>query len=54
MTKLFQQLITKQTPQLLELQNSLGYKFNKIALLLQALTHRSFTYEHPELPEKDN
>ncbi|NOX26140.1 MAG: ribonuclease III [Deltaproteobacteria bacterium] len=54
MIELLQQLITEQTPRLIELQNILGHKFNKTKLLLRALTHRSFTYEHPELPKNDN
>ncbi len=35
-----------------KLQEELGYRFNSIALLEQALTHRSFSAENPN--EKDN
>jgi ribonuclease-3 len=54
MTKLLKQLIDKQRSKLQELQNILGHQFTKTELLLRALTHRSFTFEHSELPRKDN
>ncbi len=54
MTGLLHQLMMAQIPKLTELQNILGHEFNKTKLLLRALTHRSFTYEHPELPRDDN
>lgn len=34
---------------LTELQNLIQYKFNKEELLIQALSHRSFCHEYPEL-----
>ena len=54
MTKLLKKLIDDQRPQLTELQDILGYRFTQTKLLLRALTHRSFTYEHTDLPKKDN
>jgi len=40
--------------QLTELQDLLRHHFRKPELLLRALTHRSFSYEHSELPRNDN
>ncbi len=54
MTKLLKQLIQKQAPQLNELQHIFNYQFRRPELLLRALSHRSFIYEHTELPKKDN
>ena len=39
---------TLPTPSLRDLENLLGYSFQNQALLLQALTHRSFVNEHEE------
>ena len=40
--------------QLEELQQQLEYNFSNPFLLLRALTHRSYIFEHPDLPREDN
>jgi ribonuclease III len=45
---------TLPTPSLRDLENLLGYCFKDQALLLQALTHRSFVNEHGEQHFRDN
>ncbi len=41
-------------PNLEELQDKLGFHFNNPTLLLQALTHRSYLNENPNLGHSDN
>lgn len=41
-------------PDIDELQAKLGFPFHNQTLLLQALTHRSYLNENPEVPHSDN
>lgn len=41
-------------PDIGELQNKLGFRFNDQSLLIQALTHRSYLNENPETVHSDN
>ena len=47
-------LLDKNRKQLAELENRLSYKFADPALLLQALIHRSYSFEQGRHLEKDN
>ena len=54
MNTALQKLINDRKRQLAELQDLLRHHFKKPELLLRALTHRSFSYDHSELPKNDN
>lgn len=47
---------TRMTPEpdFVAVASALGYQFNDVALLRDALTHRSFANEHPERAPQDN
>lgn len=48
------QLLDKNRKQLAELEEHLAYKFNDPTLLLQALIHRSYSFEQGRSIDKDN
>ncbi len=54
MNQSLKKLILQQTPQCTELEKKLGYHFKKPELLLRSLIHRSYSFEHSELPGCDN
>jgi ribonuclease-3 len=45
--------MTNETPDINQLQQAIGVRFNDANLLLQALTHRSYSNEHPDQPVED-
>jgi len=49
-----QNFLTPSNVQLPRLQELIGYHFRDARLLIQALTHRSFRVEHPNLVATDN
>ncbi len=54
MNESLKKLIQQQAPQCAELEKELGHHFKKPALLIRSLTHRSYSFEHSELPGYDN
>ncbi|MFW8600488.1 ribonuclease III [Desulfobacterota bacterium M19] len=54
MNQSLKKLIQQQAPQCAELEHRLGHHFNNPELLVRSLTHRSYSFEHSELPGCDN